>query len=83
MQPRVLITRRLPEPALEVARQAGKVQLDPLDQQLTPEALRQAVKDADGLHTSAVPRSPHGRVWLSWPHRISPPYYAESDHRMW
>ncbi len=49
MQPRVLITRRLPEPALEVARQAGTVQLDPLDQQLTPEALRQAVKDADGL----------------------------------
>ncbi len=49
MKPRVLITRVLPEPALEVVRQACEVQLDPLDQQLTPTALRQAVVDKQGV----------------------------------
>ena len=49
MNPRVLITRVLPEPALEVVRQACEVQLDPLDQQLTPAALRQAVVDKQGV----------------------------------
>ena len=48
MKPRVLITRVLPEPALEVVRQACEVQLDPLDQQLTPTTLRQAVVDKQG-----------------------------------
>jgi glyoxylate reductase len=49
MKPRVLITRVLPEPALEVVRQACEVQLDPLDRPLTPAALRQAVTDKQGL----------------------------------
>ena len=49
MKPRVLITRVLPEPALEVVRQACEVQLDPLDQQLTPAALQQAVVDKHGV----------------------------------
>ena len=49
MKPRVLITRRLPEPALEVVRQACEVQLDPLDQQLTSAALQQAVVDKQGV----------------------------------
>jgi glyoxylate reductase len=49
MKPRVLITRVLPEPALEVVRQACEVQFDPLDQPLTPTALRQAVADKQGV----------------------------------
>jgi len=49
MKPRVLITRVLPEPALEVVRQACEVQLDSLDQPLTPTALRQAVADKQGV----------------------------------
>lgn len=49
MRPRVLITRVLPEPALEVVRRACEVQLDPLDRQLTPEALRRAVADKQGV----------------------------------
>jgi glyoxylate reductase len=49
MKPRVLITRVLPEPALEVVRQACEVQLDPLDQPLMPAALRQAVMGKQGV----------------------------------
>src|SRR5437763_2786681 len=49
MKPRVLITRVLPEPALEVVRQACEVQLDLLERQLTPAALRQAVVDKQGV----------------------------------
>jgi glyoxylate reductase len=49
MKPQVLITRVLPEPALEVVRQACEVQLDPLDQPLTPVALRQAVIGKQGV----------------------------------
>ncbi len=49
MKPRVLITRVLPEPALDVVRQACEVQLDPLDQPLTPTALRQAVMGKQGV----------------------------------
>jgi glyoxylate reductase len=49
MKPRVLITRVLPEPALEVVRQACEVQLDPLDQPLTPTALQKAVADKQGV----------------------------------
>ena len=49
MKPRVLITRVLPEPVLEVVRQACEVQLDPLDRQLTPAALRQAMVDKQGV----------------------------------
>src|SRR5207245_5108098 len=49
MKPRVLITRGLPEPGLEVVRQACEVQLDPLDQPLTPVALRQAVIGKQGV----------------------------------
>jgi len=49
MKPRVLITRVLPEPALDVVCQACEVQLDPLDQPLTPAALRQAVLGKQGV----------------------------------
>ena len=49
MKPQVLITRVLPEPALEVVRQACEVQLDPLDQPLAPAALRQAVMGKQGV----------------------------------
>jgi glyoxylate reductase len=49
MKPRVLITRVLPEPALEVVRQVCEVQLDPLDQPLTQAALRQAVIGKQGV----------------------------------
>ena len=49
MKPQVLITRVLPEPALVVVRQACEVQLDPLDQPLTPTALQQAVVGKQGV----------------------------------
>jgi len=49
MRPRVLITRVLPQPALDIVCQACEVQLDPLDRQLTPDALRQAVMDKHGV----------------------------------
>jgi len=49
MKPQVLITRVLPEPALEVVRQACEIQLDPLDQPLTPAALQQAVIGKRGV----------------------------------
>jgi glyoxylate reductase len=49
MRPRVLITRVLPQPALDVVQRACEVQLDPLDRQLTPAALRQAVADKHGV----------------------------------
>ncbi len=49
MKPRVLITRMLPEAALEIVQPACEVQLDPSDRALSPEALRQAVVDKDGI----------------------------------
>jgi glyoxylate reductase len=49
VKPQVLITHVLPEPALEIVRQACDVQLDPQDQHLRPEALRQAVKGKTGM----------------------------------
>ena len=49
MKPRVLITRQLPEAAVEVARRDCDVDLDPLDRHLPPEALCQAVHDKAGI----------------------------------
>ena len=48
-KPRALITRQIPEAALAVARDACDLQYDASDRQLTPEELRQAVADKDGL----------------------------------
>jgi glyoxylate reductase len=45
----VLITQLLPERALEMVCQACEVQLDRHDQRLSPEALRQAVVDKEGM----------------------------------
>jgi glyoxylate reductase len=49
MKPQVLITRRLPEAALEVVRQTCEVQCDPLDRHLDPVALQQAVVGKAGM----------------------------------
>lgn len=49
MQPRVLITRMLPEEAVTLLRQHCDVQLDVEDRHLEPAALRQAVADKDGI----------------------------------
>ena len=49
MKPRVLITRQLPEAAVEAVRRDCEVDLDPLDRHLTPEALCQAVHDKAGI----------------------------------
>ncbi|MGQ4808009.1 putative 2-hydroxyacid dehydrogenase [Candidatus Entotheonellaceae bacterium PAL068K] len=49
VRPRVLMTRRLPEAALTMVRQACDVQLDPDDRQLTSEALCQAVVGKAGV----------------------------------
>lgn len=49
MKPRVLITRALPESAVELVRPSCEVQYDPSDRALTPEALRQAVVGKQGL----------------------------------
>jgi glyoxylate reductase len=49
VRPQVLITRRLPEPALEMVQQVCDVQLDPLDRLLSPEVLRQAVVGKAGM----------------------------------
>jgi glyoxylate reductase len=49
VRPQVLITRRLPEPAIEMVQQVCDVQLDPSDRLLAPEALRQAVVGKVGM----------------------------------
>ncbi len=56
MKPPVLVTRVLPEPALDVLREACEVQCDPLDQALTPAALRHAVLGKQGLLVLATDR---------------------------
>jgi glyoxylate reductase len=49
MKPRVLITRQLPEAAVEVVRRDCEVELDPHDRHLAPEALCQAAYDKMGI----------------------------------
>lgn len=49
MNPRVLITRQMPEAALAVVRDRCQLQYDPSDRQLTPEELVQATAGKDGL----------------------------------
>ena len=49
MKPRVLLTRQLPEAAVEVVRRDCDVDLDPRDRPLTPEALCRAVQDKAGI----------------------------------
>jgi glyoxylate reductase len=49
VKPQVLITRQLPAAAIERVQQVCDVELDPLDRQLTPAALRQAVVGKQGL----------------------------------
>jgi glyoxylate reductase len=47
----IVVTRRIPEPALELLRPAGEVWLSPHDRPLTPEELHDAVAGADALIT--------------------------------
>ena len=49
MAPRVLITHRLAEEAVDIARQSCEVHFTPLDQPLDAATLRQAVAGMDGL----------------------------------
>ncbi len=49
MKLRVLITRQLPDAAVEMVRRDCDVDLDPLDRHLAPEALCQAVHDKAGI----------------------------------
>jgi glyoxylate reductase len=49
--PRIVVTRRIPEPALEVLREAGEVWVAPGERPLSPESLRAAVAGADALVT--------------------------------
>ena len=49
VKPRALITRQIPEAALAVARDVCELQYDASDRQLTPDELKQAAADKDGL----------------------------------
>jgi glyoxylate reductase len=49
--PRIAVTRRIPEPGLELLRGAGEVWLSPHDRPLTPPELHEAVPGADALVT--------------------------------
>jgi glyoxylate reductase len=49
--PRIVVTRRIPEPALEILRSAGEVWLSPLDRALSAPELLDAVCGADALVT--------------------------------
>jgi glyoxylate reductase len=49
VKPQVLITRKVPEAGLEIVRQACEIHLDPRDQQLSHEAMCQAVVGKSGL----------------------------------
>ncbi len=48
-QPRIVVTRRIPEPALELLHAAGDVWLSPHDRPLTREELFEAVQGADAV----------------------------------
>ncbi|HET6504979.1 MAG TPA: D-glycerate dehydrogenase [Amycolatopsis sp.] len=46
---RIVVTRRIPEAARELLRQAGEVWTSEVDRPLTPEELREAVRGADAI----------------------------------
>jgi glyoxylate reductase len=48
---RIVVTRRIPEPALELLREAGEVWLSPEDRALRPDELASAVAGADAVVT--------------------------------
>ncbi|MEA2126411.1 MAG: glyoxylate reductase [Solirubrobacteraceae bacterium] len=50
-RPRIVVTRRLPEAALELVRAAGDVWVSPHDRPLTPDELRAAMAGADAALT--------------------------------
>ncbi len=47
--PRIVVTRRIPEPALELLREAGETWVSPYDRPLTTEELHEAVAGADAV----------------------------------
>ena len=49
--PRIVVTRRIPEPALDLLREAGELWVSPHDRPLTREELHQAVRGADAVVT--------------------------------
>jgi glyoxylate reductase len=51
VSPRIAVTRRIPEPALELLRGAGDVWLSPHDRPMTPAELHAAVAGADAVVT--------------------------------
>ncbi len=51
MSPRIVVTRRIPTPALELLRGAGDVWLSPHDRPMTPTELHAAVAGADAVVT--------------------------------
>ena len=50
-RPRIVVTRRIPEPALVRLRAAGEVWISPHDRPLTTSELHEAVTGADALLT--------------------------------
>ena len=50
-RPRIVVTRVIPEPALELLREAGEVWLNPEDRPLTTEELHAAIAGADAVVT--------------------------------
>lgn len=50
-RPRIAVTRRIPEPALELLRGAGDLWVSPHDRPLSPEELREAARGARALVT--------------------------------
>lgn len=49
--PKTVVTRRIPEPAVELLRGAGDVWVSPDDRPLSPDELRQAVSGSDAIVT--------------------------------
>ena len=50
-QPKIVVTRRIPEPAVELLREAGDVWVSPDDRPLEPDELHDAIKGADVVVT--------------------------------
>ncbi|MBV9007117.1 MAG: D-glycerate dehydrogenase, partial [Solirubrobacterales bacterium] len=51
MQPRIVVTRRIPDPALELLDRAGEMWLSPHDRPLTRTELQRSVSGAHALVT--------------------------------
>lgn len=80
-RPYIIVTRRLPEPVELALRESFEVRLNPDDRRYTPDALRAALRESDGLLCTLF--DPLGRdVLLPGPHRcrILANFGAGVDH---